>query len=831
MSDVVQGGAPGPNRPRIAEAVARALELRDDGRPDWREVILGENPTCAPEIRAALDRLDDLDAALRSEGPDARWRGRCIAGRYELRDWVGAGAMGVVFDGWDRELERRVAVKTMHEGLYDPQRGPARFAVEAEAMASVRHPNLAKVFDRGTTAEGELFLVMEFVDGTTLDDVVSGLDQARDDAVARLASFLDGPPPEHSFLRCGVRWTLDIARGLGEAHARGVVHRDVKPSNIVLGRDGRPVLLDFGIAALEGMKTITRGDSGIGTPAYMAPEVVTGGKTREVSADVYGLVATLYHLVTGRPPYEGEAHEVLAAVATREPVPAARLRPGLPRDLQAILDRGLARRPEQRYGSMSELAADLEAFLEHRPVSARPVTAAERLLRRLVRSRAARGAAVALAVVLAVVLWRGHLDRRARAALDAYAHLPQAFSVGVAAQRPCTSDEEREELGGLLDRIVSGWPSALPGRVLRAAFRRDNGDPRGAAVDMAAVAREVGTPFARALADAYDRGTDGAPIDLDTLPDPGEPEDRYLLAHENLRAGRYRTVMGLLDEETCTRVGHANELRLLGLVETSKDKEAAARRGLEELLGLEEELGATTASIESMRAAMLLWLGRFAEARAHAGRAVSLSPRSWKIRENAGWAAYRDGALDDAVLHLGEAIALRPTATAPNENCIRALADAGSYDQAHAVLDASPFAPDSKEHALCEAIIGVEEALEAWCAGDRDAARALAAAVLAPYVEAYPPDRTRPQLSVTLLERMASGEGSVFAAACEHLRGHPFQWRRRDVLLRLMPDDLTAEETEAMRGVIDDLETYLAARPETHSPDPGVPQESETGTK
>src|SRR5690606_29711279 len=174
----------------------------------------------------------------------------------------------------------------------------------------------------------------------------------------------------------------DVAAGLGAAHAQGVYHRDVKPSNILIPTDLRAVLLDFGIAARAGDPSLTAGETALGTPCYMAPEQATGGQRSAATIDVYGLSATLYHLLTGKAPFDGDAAQVVARLQREDPLPPHVVRPDLPRDLAAIVEKGMAREPRHRYATIRELEADLRAFLAHRPVSARPLSRIARAVRR-----------------------------------------------------------------------------------------------------------------------------------------------------------------------------------------------------------------------------------------------------------------------------------------------------------------------------------------------------------------------------------------------------------------------------------------------------------------
>lgn len=272
---------------------------------------------------------------------------------YELVREVGKGSMGIVYEARSRSDGRRVAIKVLPPSLTLTERALARFLREGELMQKVEHEGIAKVFALGQRGRLSWF-VMEFVDGTDLG--------------ARLAV---GPLPIRQVAQIG----SEVARALHFAHERGIVHRDVKPQNLILRPDGRTVITDFGLARETGTGSMTESGAIVGTPMFMAPEQVLGDRsTVGARSDVYGLGATLYTLVTGRPPYEGpSAQSVLKQVLDAHPRRPRALRADLPRDLEAIVRKAMERDPAQRYGTAAELADDLDAFLAgHRTVARLP---------------------------------------------------------------------------------------------------------------------------------------------------------------------------------------------------------------------------------------------------------------------------------------------------------------------------------------------------------------------------------------------------------------------------------------------------------------------------
>ena len=268
-------------------------------------------------------------------------------GRYRLRRRLASGGMGDVWVAYHPGLKRDVAVKILRHEAGSPD-AIHRFEIEARATAELLHPNTIRVFDYGATEDGLWYYVMELLEGETLQEHVDRL----------------GPLPAAR----AVHIIGQAARALGEAHERGIVHRDVKPRNLFLtslgGEHDFVKVLDFGIAKmLEDVDTsVTRTGLVLGTPSYMSPEVVVG-RPADARADVYALGAVLYFLVCGVPPFEGnEARALFAAHVNQEPVPPSqRLGTPLPEDLEALILRALRKDPAERHASASEFALALAA--------------------------------------------------------------------------------------------------------------------------------------------------------------------------------------------------------------------------------------------------------------------------------------------------------------------------------------------------------------------------------------------------------------------------------------------------------------------------------------
>src|SRR5438093_6625973 len=279
-----------------------------------------------------------------------------LGGRYEIVSLIGHGGMAQVYLGTDRVLGRQVAVKVLGPQFARDDSFVARFRREAQAAAALNHPNVVGVFDTGSD-DGTHFIVMEYVHGKTLADVI------REDAPLL---------PERA-----VEIAESVAGGLAFAHAQGIVHRDVKPGNIMLTPTGDVKVMDFGIARATTSDSLTQTATVLGTATYFSPEQAQGEPV-DARSDIYSLGVVMYEMLTGHAPFSGESAVTIAYKHVKEePRPPSRLNPDVPSGLDAIVMKCLAKNPANRYQNVDELLQDLRRFEAGLPVAATPLLAPE----------------------------------------------------------------------------------------------------------------------------------------------------------------------------------------------------------------------------------------------------------------------------------------------------------------------------------------------------------------------------------------------------------------------------------------------------------------------
>jgi serine/threonine-protein kinase len=368
---------------QAAESTVRSVCARCGARLSsvgWREVCA----RCL--LHSVIDQEDvDPDTELRRYDDDLPVE----FGDYELLEEVGRGGQGVVYRAHQKSLNRTVALKVISLGQWASKAHVKRFRREAEAAASLDHPGIVPIHEVGER-DGSCYFSMQFIEGGQLDEVVRRAPMSIRQAAELIAK---------------------VARTVHYAHEHGILHRDIKPGNILLDQRGEPHLTDFGLARLlESQSTVTGTLEILGTPSYMAPEQAAGNNSQLSSAtDVYGLGAVLYQLLTGQPPFAGgTTYETIKLLLDTEPRPPRSLNPKIDRELSTICLKCLEKAPQRRYPSALALAEDLEHWLKHEPIQARPTgffTHGRKWVRRNRGIALMATLLVALAVVLSVIVW------------------------------------------------------------------------------------------------------------------------------------------------------------------------------------------------------------------------------------------------------------------------------------------------------------------------------------------------------------------------------------------------------------------------------------------
>ncbi len=397
-----------PREQRLGELLNEFFDRRQAGEAVTHEKFLAENPDYAAELREHLGGLD-LIQDLKSTGSETARLNTPPLGLggssaddglkaakpvlpqitgYQILKQIGRGGMGVVFKAVQLSTKRVVALKVLLEGPFATESARRRFEREIALAAQLRHPNIIPIYDSGE-ADGRMYYAMEHIFGMSLSDHLR-------------AHQLD--------IRTRLKLFLQICAPVGHAHQRGVIHRDIKPTNVLVDGNGDPHVLDFGLARAGSLGDANASMTAqiVGTPAYMSPEQASGDPSGiDTRVDVYALGVTLYEMLTGRMPYDTNVSigKLLHNIAHAEPTPPYKFVSRIDGDLSAIVLKSLEKKKEDRYQSVDALASDVSRYLADEPISAKPASGLYLLRKALFKHKFAVGSAAVLLVFgLAVTL-------------------------------------------------------------------------------------------------------------------------------------------------------------------------------------------------------------------------------------------------------------------------------------------------------------------------------------------------------------------------------------------------------------------------------------------
>ncbi|MFK7820785.1 MAG: protein kinase [Planctomycetaceae bacterium] len=355
-----------------------------------------DEPASDPAVSALVSRLSVLSPSIMTD--DASVTSSAIRfpgeptddaplgelGAYKIKEQIGDGSSGLLYRAVDPRIDREVAIKVLRSELASQDESRQRLNREARAVAGLVHPNVVQLHEFGNAAGFPPYLVMEMVQGESLSERIKR-----------------GEPFS---AREAIEIVVPIARALATAHDQNLIHRDVKPSNILLDENGKPKITDFGLALLDdGNTELTRQGSLAGTPAFISPEQILDPHHVDGRSDTYSLGVVLYQMLTGELPFKGVVRMTLLAVMHKEPPPPRQFNDEIPRDIETIALKAMSKDPAKRYQTASDFADDLEDWRDGKPITARPVGRIERLVRWCKRNPGIASLSAAVACLLLTV--------------------------------------------------------------------------------------------------------------------------------------------------------------------------------------------------------------------------------------------------------------------------------------------------------------------------------------------------------------------------------------------------------------------------------------------
>jgi serine/threonine-protein kinase len=602
-------------------------------------------------------------------------------GDYELLEEIGRGGQGVVFRARQKSLNRTVALKVIGLGHWATKAHLKRFRREAEAAASLDHPCIVPIYEVDER-DGSCYFSMKLIEGGQLDEVVKRTPMSVRQAAELMAK---------------------VARTVHYAHEHGILHRDIKPGNILLDVKGEPHLTDFGLARLlESESTVTRTLEVLGTPSYMAPEQAAGNNTKLTSAtDVYGLGAVLYQLLTGHPPFAGgTTYETIKLVLETEPRPPRLLNRKIDRDLSTICLKCLEKDPTRRYDSALALAEDLERWLRHEPILGRHTgvfTRGKKWLRRNLTTALLFALSLTFAATVGVMIWRSRPE------------FPPAAGVAVLPFVNMSPDKENEYLGDGITEDLCTALSQIKG--LRVPARTSSFMFKGKTEDIRKIGKQlnVSTVLEGSVSKAGNKVRISA--QLNNVADGyhlwAATYDREMTDILEVRSDISRRVADALKVRLGTEAAQrlvkkptentkAYEVYLLGRFELNKFTESGFTKSLEhfqQAIVLDPKFAVAYASLADAYEAMGYWgylppKEAFPEAKRAAEKALSIDPDLAEAHGALGYVEFQyEWKFKEAEMEFKEAIRLNPNSVSALLRFFEYLFDFQRTQEAHEQLE------------------------------------------------------------------------------------------------------------------------------------------------
>jgi serine/threonine protein kinase/Tfp pilus assembly protein PilF len=744
--------SPSERELRFQEVAALYLEARETGRSEALSALLAQHPDLADDLAAFVagqDELAHLAAPLRNAVELATWTEQVqlsgTLGDFRILREIGRGGMGIVYEAEQVSLNRRVALKVLPFAATLDSRHLLRFQNEARAAAQLHHTNIVPVFAVGSE-RGVHYYAMQYIEGHSLADVIAYLrasggrppasDPSTDettpypDAIHRLAGASRSPETapvaalstirstkDTAYFRTVAQLSIQAAEALDHAHQQGIVHRDVKPANLMVDAVYRLWVTDFGLAQIQSDTRLTLTGDLVGTLRYMSPEQALAKRAVvDHRTDIYSLGVTLYELLTLEPAFRGtDRQELLRQIAYEEPRPPRRLNKAIPAELETIVLKALERNPADRYATAQAVADDLRHWLEDRPIQARQPSLALRARKWARRHRpvvASLAAGLLTLLLVGVVLGWGYQRRLAQTEQAVTAALAQAETHLDAGDRLIDQPERWQATARLAQAALEKAEELLAAGVATAALReraeRDRAAVEAALVDSGlllelnrirlelATTRRGRHPVA-ACAVSYARA----------LGSYGVGPEAAESAGERIRGSRLRMWLVAAMEDwwrVCDDDGSAQRLeRVLAAADPAGDfrarwREAVGRRDGAALAKMAVELATQRLppAVACSRAADLTSLNQWAAAERLLKAALARDPADFWLNHDLGMALEEQGPAraEEAVGYLRAALVLRSNSAAVHLHMGLALEDKGDLDGAigccHAALKIDP---------------------------------------------------------------------------------------------------------------------------------------------